>query len=249
MSSWKSRGELGGPLGRGVDVLVAEHLAADLHAALVAVAHRGISGQVLEHRRVNAAGLLDAARWARPRGPRRARPAIPSAIGPRLLGRADRVVRRRRSPASARGSAPSWPRSPTPRAPRSSRRTPRSVAQNALADRCDHVGPAPPRTPGVNHRSIAASTTASVPPARTGAARSRHISGGRTVPACSDHQPVDALRRVRPEPHGDRAADREAAERDPLQPEPVEQVEHVARQLRDRVRPRRRRRPPCPRWS
>ena len=102
MYSWNGRREVGGVGGRAVDVLVAEHLAADLHAGLVA----GSSISASRCSRISCGDRVgpldvDQVRAGVEHLEARAGDRAPRSLGV-LGGRRRRVLRAARSPASAR---------------------------------------------------------------------------------------------------------------------------------------------------
>ena len=62
------------------------------------------------------------------------------------------------------------------------------------------------------------------------------LGRGERGPRAAEREPVESLGGLQGEPHPDGAPDRETAERDPLEAELVEQREHVAAEVVDRVR-------------
>ena len=129
-----------------------------------------------------------------------------------------------RAPAWARGSSPAHLRAPSRRAPRSIPRTPRARPRPSSRGRRRRVPARRGASAGVNHSRSTASAIASMPSARTVAARASQFSG---VPKRADVQARTSRSircgRVHREPHADDSAEREAAERDALQPALVEQ--------------------------
>ena len=209
---------------------VAEHRAADLHAALVGVAHaraprRGSRARSrlkssrpldvgemrgVEHRLLRAGNALDdvlarAPAWWRGRA-RRSRPAP----APRS-GRAGRAGPCRGWRRSSRHSRPGRSRGSCARM--------RSTSPGCAA-----------RNAGVNQRSTTLSTTASMPPsrhrldARVPEVARRHADGG-----VAERQAREAARMVHGEPDAGHAAHREAAIRGLVDLQRVEQVDDVAR--------------------
>ena len=159
---------------------------------------------------------------ARP-GPRRRSPAAPPAAwrGRRRRRRQHRHRAARRAGRAGRGR----------RAPRSTRRSPRAASRRSIArSRSRSCGRRLGREPALE-RGVGA------PPRRPGRARSpparSTARAGRTSVAVQpEHEALDPLGRAQGERLADRAAEREADERDPLEPELVEQREHVARRGR-----------------
>ena len=192
ISSWKSRGELGGGRDGPVDVGVAEHLAPHRHARLVDL----VSGVVGAAERARRSGRPPGRAPRRARGGRRrrARPGAVLHAGGDLRQPLRRGRRRPAAPATASTGvgdlAAAGRRRRTPPAPR---RPARSTPGRCRAARPAGRRRRPARgrgKPAANQRSAEPATTASVPDARTVAARSPPARGRRSSRRCTAARPT-----------------------------------------------------------
>ena len=185
----------GRPLDGAVDVLVAEHLAADPHA-LVVRRSCDLHGATCSARARRTPRAARRSRGARRRERRRAaRPAMPSAISSACSGGVDRIVGAGDRRASAPGSRASSPRK-SKRAIASQQRgvaLGRRVEASMRPEAATDLGLArqawrePARDDRVGDRLDARS--------RTSAARSSHGSGCRSVARrAREDEPLDAAR-------------------------------------------------------